>query len=153
MGYWRRRLNCCAFGVEPIFFLSTILSVIGKPVIVIGNCHIFTFTFLVATQLQLATCIQSWADDFSFNYFVRYWLVSLSTFLVATHLFATSTFLASQDAIEVMFVTDWQSDWVSFSIDFTDVTLVSDDTYRRLYWSGPGDPDDPDESYVVRKVI
>ena len=28
------------------------------------------------------------------------------------------------------------------SIDFTDVTLVSDDTYRRLYWC---DPDDPDE--------
>ena len=35
------------------------------------------------------------------------------------------TFLASQDAIEVMFV----SDWVIVCIDFTDVTLVSDDTY------------------------
>ena len=35
-------------------------------------------------------------------------------------------------------------------IDFTDVTLVSDDTYRRLYCC---DPDDPDESYLVMKVI
>ena len=55
-------------------------------------------------------------------------------------------FLASQDAIEVMYV----SDWVIVSIDLTDVTLVSDDTYRRLYWC---DPDDPDESYLVMKVI
>ena len=54
--------------------------------------------------------------------------------------------LASPDAVEVMFVTQW----VSVSIDFTDVTLVSDDTYRRLYWC---DPDDPDESYLVMKVI
>ena len=59
-------------------------------------------------------------------------------------------FLASQDALEVMRVTDWLTDWVSISIDFTDVTLVSDDTYRRLYWC---DPDDPDESYLVMKVI
>ena len=33
--------------------------------------------------------------------------------------------LASQDALEVMFVTDL----LTFSTDFTDVTLVSDDTY------------------------
>ena len=32
---------------------------------------------------------------------------------------------ASQDTLEVMFVTDWES----VSIDFTDVTLVSEDTY------------------------
>ena len=38
------------------------------------------------------------------------------------------------------------------SIDFTDVTLVSDDTYRRLYRCDPDDPDDPDESYIVMKV-
>ena len=38
-------------------------------------------------------------------------------------------FLASQDAIEVMFVTDS----LTVSTDLTDVTLVSDDTYRRLY--------------------
>ena len=55
-------------------------------------------------------------------------------------------FLASQDAIEVMCVTHW----VSVHIDLTDVTLVSDDTYRRLYWC---DPDHPDESYLVMKVI
>ena len=42
-------------------------------------------------------------------------------------------FLASQDAIEVMSVTDL----LSVLIDFTDVTLVSDDTYR---------------SYLVMKV-
>ena len=35
-------------------------------------------------------------------------------------------------------------------IDLTDVTLVSDDTFRRLYCS---DPDDPDESYLVMTVI
>ena len=56
-------------------------------------------------------------------------------------------FLASQDAIiEVMFVTDS----LTVSTDLTDVTLVSDDTHRRLYWC---DPDDPDESYQVMKVI
>ena len=37
-------------------------------------------------------------------------------------------FLASQDALEVMRVTESLSHWVSVSIDFTDVTLVSDDT-------------------------
>ena len=42
------------------------------------------------------------------------------------------------------------TEWVSVLIDFTDVILVSDDTYRRLYWC---DPDDPDESYLVMKVI
>ena len=55
-------------------------------------------------------------------------------------------FLASQDALEVMRGTYSLSHlltyWVSVLIDFTDVTLVSDDTYRRLYWC---DPDDPDE--------
>ena len=44
-------------------------------------------------------------------------------------------------------------DWVGVLIDFTDVTLVSDDTYRRLYWCDPDDSDDPDESYLVMKVI
>ena len=50
----------------------------------------------------------------------------------------------------IEWVSEWVSQWVSVSIDFTDVTLVSDDTYRRPYWS---DPDDPDESYLVMKVI
>ena len=58
-------------------------------------------------------------------------------------------FLASQDAIEVMCVTHW----VIVRIDLTDVTLVSDDTYRRLYWCDPDDSDDPDESYLVMNVI
>ena len=61
-----------------------------------------------------------------------------------------STFLASQDVLEVMRVTESVSQWVIVSIDFTDVTLVSNDTYKRLYWC---DPDDPDESYLVMKVI
>ena len=39
---------------------------------------------------------------------------------------------------------------MDISIDFTDVTLVSDDTYRRLFWC---DPDDPEGSYLVMKVI
>ena len=59
-------------------------------------------------------------------------------------------FLASQDALEVMRVTYLLTNLLSGSINFTDVTLVSDDTYRRLYWC---DPDDPDESYLVMKVI
>ena len=47
-------------------------------------------------------------------------------------------------------LTDLLTDWVDVSIDFTDVTLVGDDTYRRLYWC---DPDDPDENYLVMKVV
>ena len=39
------------------------------------------------------------------------------------------------------------------SIDFTDVTLVSDDTYKRLHWCDSDHPDDPDERYLVMKVI
>ena len=79
-----------------------------------------------------------------------------------------SIFLASQDALEVMRVTHsltyWLSNWVSVLIDFTDVTLVSEDTFRRLHWCDPDDSDehdDPndrwklsgDESYLVKKVI
>ena len=56
-----------------------------------------------------------------------------------------SLFLASQDALEVMFVRDWLTDWVGVCIDLTDVTLVSDDTFRRLYWCDPDDPDGPDD--------
>ena len=62
-------------------------------------------------------------------------------------------FLASRDAIKWCW---FESEWVSVSIDFTDVTLVSDDTYRRLYWCDPDypdGPDEPDDSYLVMKVI
>ena len=52
-----------------------------------------------------------------------------------------------------MSVTHWVSESLSVSIDFTDVTLVSDDTNRGLYWCDPEDPDDPEESYLVMKVI
>ena len=38
-------------------------------------------------------------------------------------------FLASQDALEVMLITHLLSHSLSVSIHFTDVTLVSDDTY------------------------
>ena len=65
-------------------------------------------------------------------------------------------FLASQDALEVMRDTHWVTEslshLLSVSVDFTDVTLVSDDTYRILYWCDPDDPDDPDECYLVMKV-
>ena len=63
-------------------------------------------------------------------------------------------FLATQDALDVMYVS--QSVTQSADRDFTVVTLVSDDTYKRLYWCDPDDsddPDDPDESYLVMKVI
>ena len=49
-----------------------------------------------------------------------------------------SSFLASQDALEVMRVTHLLTELLDVSIDFTEVTLVSDDTYRRyilLMWS------------------
>ena len=64
-------------------------------------------------------------------------------------------FLASQNALWKWWVwlTYSLTHWVDVSIDLTDVTLVSDDTYRRLYWCDPDDPDDPDESYLVMKVI
>ena len=62
-------------------------------------------------------------------------------------------FLASQDAIEVMRVTHWLTYLLDVSIDFTDVTLVSDDNYRRLYWCDPEHSEDPDESYLMMKVI
>ena len=62
------------------------------------------------------------------------------------------TFLASQDALEVMRVTQSLTYSLDVLIDLTDVTLVSDDTYRRLYWCDPDHPDDPDESYLVMKV-
>ena len=65
-------------------------------------------------------------------------------------------YLASQDALEVMRVTaltELLSNWVDVSIDLTDVTLVSDDTYRRLYWCDPDYSDDPDESYLKMKFI
>ena len=64
-----------------------------------------------------------------------------------------SLFSASKDTIEAMRVTEWVSETPSASIDFTDVTLVSDDTYRILYWCDPDYSDDPDESYLVMKVI
>ena len=64
---------------------------------------------------------------------------------------------------ESHWVTESLSHSLSVSIDFTDVTLVSDDTFRRLYWYDPDDSDehdDPDnrwklsgdESYLVMKV-
>ena len=62
-------------------------------------------------------------------------------------------FLASQDAIEVMFVTEYLPYYLIVSIDLTDVTLVSDDTSRRIFWCDPDHPDDPDESYLVMKVM
>ena len=44
-------------------------------------------------------------------------------------------FLASQDALEVIvWVSEWVSESVTLSTELTDVTLVSEDTYWRLYW-------------------
>ena len=44
-------------------------------------------------------------------------------------------YLAKQGPPEMMFVTHF----LSISIDFTDVTLVSEDTYYRLYWCDSGE--------------
>ena len=43
-------------------------------------------------------------------------------------------FLASQDALEVMLVSQWVSQLLTLRAELTDVTLVSEDTYWRLYW-------------------
>ena len=45
--------------------------------------------------------------------------------------------LASQDALEVMGVTEWVTHWSL--ADLTDVTLASDDTFWRLYWYDSGE--------------
>ena len=42
-------------------------------------------------------------------------------------------------------LTYWVTYWVSVSVDFTDVTLVSEDTYQRLYWCDPDDHDGYDD--------
>ena len=52
-----------------------------------------------------------------------------------------------------MRVTESLTIRIRIRIDFTDVTLVSEDTYRRLYWCDPDHSDDPDESYQVMKAI
>ena len=66
-------------------------------------------------------------------------------------------YLASQDALEVMRVThllshsltESLSHWVSVSIDSTDVTLVSEDTYLKIHWCDPNDFDDPDDGWKL----
>ena len=65
-------------------------------------------------------------------YFQKFFLPAFSNLVVLKFL-PNASFLASQDALEVMRVTESLSHSLSVSIDFTDVTLVSDDTYRRLY--------------------
>jgi len=46
-----------------------------------------------------------------------------------------NTFLASQDALEVIVsLSEWVSQSVTLRTELTDVTLVSEDTYWRLYW-------------------
>ena len=42
-------------------------------------------------------------------------------------------------------LTDWVTELLSVSIDFTDVTLVSEDTYRRLHWYDPDDRNEHDD--------
>ena len=55
----------------------------------------------------------------------------------------------SQDALEVMRVTDLLTNWLDVSIDFTDVTLVSEDTYWR---PDPDDPEEHDDPFFVLKM-
>ena len=61
------------------------------------------------------------------------------------YVFFSKLYLASQDAPEVMRVAESLAEWVSVCIDFNDVTLVSEDTYRRLHCCNPDDPDDHDD--------
>ena len=46
----------------------------------------------------------------------------------------TNCFLASQDALEVMLVSESVSQLLTLRTEFTDVTLVSEDTFWRHYW-------------------
>ena len=55
----------------------------------------------------------------------------MNVFLSEYNIFDVISFLASPDAQEVIVVT--QSVTESELADLTDVTLVSDDTFRRLY--------------------
>ena len=45
-----------------------------------------------------------------------------------------NVFLASQDALEVMLVSESVSQWVTLRTKLTDVALVSEDINWRLYW-------------------
>ena len=67
-------------------------------------------------------------------------------------LIATLNLLASQDALEVMRVTHLLSHLLTYllsvSVDFTDVTLASEDTYHRLPWCDRDDPDDHEDPKV-----
>ena len=51
------------------------------------------------------------------------------------------------------------TDWVSILIDFSDVTLVSEDSYRRLHWCNPDDSDehedhdDPEECIFWKCIL
>ena len=50
-------------------------------------------------------------------------------------------FLASQDALEVMLVSESVSESLTLRTELTDVTLVSEDTYWGLYWQDSGNND------------
>ena len=52
--------------------------------------------------------------------------------IVSIHMYCDLLYLASPEALEVIVDTDSLTNLLSVSTDLTDVTLVSDDTYRRL---------------------
>ena len=86
------------------------------------------------TSLKLTFCL---------NFFLL--STSFCLCLCTCHCLCFCKFLASQDALEVMRVTYLLTYWVIVSIDFTDVTLVSEDTYRRLHWC--------DQECIFRKCM
>ena len=51
------------------------------------------------------------------------------------------------------FLTYWVTYLLSVSVDFTDVTLVSEDTYRRPDPDDPEEHDDPDDHDDHDEVI
>ena len=50
-------------------------------------------------------------------------------------MYYVTLYLASQDALEVIVsVSEWVCQLLTLRTELTDVTLVSEDTYWRLYW-------------------
>ena len=107
-----------------------------------NNCEIYIYLFDIDPQIQ-SPHIRS-IFTFSFSLFS----VTRRSRSDESHSLTYSLTHSLTHVSATLLTWLW---WVRIPTRYlTDVTLVSDDTYRRLNWC---DPDDPDESYLVMKVI
>ena len=79
------------------------------------------------SHCQTKTLKSFWTNCWNYSYLQK----KTITILILTWLY-----LASQDALEVMWVTESVSQW--WLADFTDVTLASEDSNWRLFWCCSG---------------